>query len=113
MLVPALAPLRVIDFVAMLMGSARSFQPTLLDCCDRLAPFAEAFMALFHRKSLPHRCTLSRFLAAVRACAGEALRELFEEDVVARGKHACPGGLWDRCGQPWLIVDVDGAKRGP
>jgi hypothetical protein len=100
----------VIDFVAMLIGYALSGEPTLLDFCDRLAPFADAFMALFHRKSLPHRSTLSRFLGAVPACALEALREIFEEDVVARGKHACPGGVWDRCGKPWLIVDVDGTK---
>jgi len=101
----------VIDFVVMLIGYALSGEATLLDFCDRLAPFAEAFMALFHRKSLPHRSTLSRFLAAVPASAVEALRELFEEDVVARGKHACPGGLWDRCGKPWLLVDVDGTRE--
>ena len=100
----------VIDFVAMLIGYALSGEATLLDFCDRLAPFAEAFMALFGRKSLPHRSTLSRFLAAVPPCAVETLREIFEEDVLARGKHACPGGLWDRGGKPWLIVDVDGTK---
>jgi len=100
----------VIDFVAMLIGYALSGEATLLDFCDRLAPFAEAFMALFGRKSLPHRSPLSRFLAAVPPCAVETLREIFEEDVLARGKHACPGGLWDRGGKPWLIVDVDGTK---
>jgi hypothetical protein len=100
----------VIDFIAMLIGYALSGEATLLDFGERLAPFADAFMAIFGRKSLPHRSTLSRFLAAVPASAVEALRTLFEEDVVARGKHAYPGGVWDRCGKPWLIVDIDGTR---
>ncbi len=56
----------LIDFVAVLIGYAVSTEPTLLAFYERLVPFASAFMALFGRKSLPHRCTLSRFLVIVR-----------------------------------------------
>jgi hypothetical protein len=33
---------------------------TLADFFERVAPFETAFMALFGRRSLPHRATLSR-----------------------------------------------------
>lgn len=52
----------VIDFVAVLIGYAVSGKPTLLAFYERLAPFAEPFMALFGRDQLPHRSTLSVFL---------------------------------------------------
>jgi hypothetical protein len=55
----------MIDFVAVLIGYAVSGEPTLLTFYERLAPFAEPFMALFGRQHLPHRSTLSRFLAAL------------------------------------------------
>lgn len=55
----------VIDFVAVLMGYALSGEPTLEAFYERLWPFALPFMALFGRKRLPHRSTLSRFLAAI------------------------------------------------
>lgn len=51
----------LIDFVAVLIGYALSGEPTLLAFYERLAPFAEPFMALFGRQHLPHRSTLSRF----------------------------------------------------
>jgi hypothetical protein len=100
----------VIDFLALLIGYTLSGEPTLLAFFERLTPFADAFMALFGRKNLPHRSTLSRFLAAVPASVVETLRQIVAQEVVARGKQASPGGLWDRCGQPWLVVDVDGTK---
>src|SRR6266496_1158305 len=56
----------LVDFVAVLIGYAVSAEPTLLAFYERLTPFAAAFMALFGRKTLPHRCTLSRFLVIVR-----------------------------------------------
>src|SRR5205807_8913339 len=69
-------------------------------------------MALFGRQRLPHRSTLSRFLAAVDQPTVEALRALFLEDLVVRTAQTFPpGGLWDRQGQHWLVVDVDGTKQ--
>jgi hypothetical protein len=89
-----------------------SAEPTLEAFYERLLPFASAFMALFGRKSLPHRSTLSRFLAALDQPTIEALRSLFLEDVVVRTRQTFPpGGLWDRQGQHWLVVDVDGTKQ--
>jgi hypothetical protein len=47
----------LLDFAAVLIGSILSGEPTLLAFYDRLAPFAEPFMALFGRNRLPHRST--------------------------------------------------------
>ncbi len=66
----------VIDFVAVLIGYAISGESTRLSFYERLAPFAEPFMALFGRNLLPHRSTLSRFLAALDQPTVEALRTL-------------------------------------
>jgi hypothetical protein len=63
----------VIDFVVVLMGYAISGEPTLAAYYERLQPFATAFMALFGRTQLPHRSTLSRFLAALDQASVEAL----------------------------------------
>jgi len=69
-------------------------------------------MALFDRDRLPHRSTLSRFLAALDQPAVEALRTVFQEDLVARTPFGSPpGGVWDRQGQHWLVVDVDGTRQ--
>src|SRR5690242_7202206 len=51
------------DFLALLIGYAISGERTLADFSERLAPFGTAFIALFGRKNLPHRSSLSRFLA--------------------------------------------------
>jgi hypothetical protein len=74
----------VIDFVVMLLGYAISGEPTLKAYYERLQPFASTFMALFGRSSLPHRATLSRFLAALDETAVEALRSVFLRDAQAR-----------------------------
>src|SRR6266699_3820280 len=89
----------LIDFVAVLIGYALSGEPTLLAFYERLAPFAEPFMALFGRSQLPHRSTLSRFLAALDQSTVEALRVRFQEDLLARNPFASPGGLFDRMGE--------------
>ena len=57
----------LIDFVAVLLGYALSGERTLETFYECVQPFANAFMALFGRKRLPHRSTLSRFLAALGA----------------------------------------------
>ena len=102
----------VIDFVVMLLGYAVSGERTLQAFYQRLLPFAEPFMALFGRANLPHPATLSRFLAALDQAPVEALRRLFQEDLVARSAFASPpGGVWDRQGRQWTVVDVDGTKQ--
>ena len=101
----------VIDFVAVLIGYAVSGEPTLLAFYERLAPFAEPFMALFGRNQLPHRSTLSRFLAALDQPTVEALRTLFHKDLLARKPFSSLGGLIDRTGRQWLVIDVDGTKQ--
>ena len=102
----------LIDFVAVLIGYALSGEPTLQAFYARLAPFSEVFMALFERSRLPHRSTLSRFLGALDQPSVEALRSLFQDDLVARTPFGSPpGGLWDRLGQHWQVVDIDGTKQ--
>jgi hypothetical protein len=54
----------VIDFVVVLLGYAISGERTLETFYECLHPFAAPFMVLFGRERLPHRSTLSRFLAA-------------------------------------------------
>ncbi len=101
----------VIDFVVVLIGYALSGEPTLKAFYERLEPLASPFMALFGRNRLPDRSTLSRFLAALDQASVEALRTLFQEDLVARKAFTSPGGLWDRLGQHWVVVDVDGTRQ--
>lgn len=94
----------------MLIGYGVSAEPTLQAFYERLAPFAEPFMALFGRNQLPHRSTLSRFLAALDQPTMEALRTLFQEDLLSRQPFPSPGGLFDRTGKQWLVADVDGTR---
>ena len=104
----------VIDFVAVLIGYALSGERTLHTFYERLSPFATAFMALFGRARLPHRSTLSRFLAAIDRPAVEAMRARFEKDLLARPlvqDDAAYGGLWDRQGKQWVVFDVDGTRQ--
>ena len=100
------------DFVVVLVGYALSGEATLQSFYERLAPFAEVFMALFGRHHLPSRSALSRFLAALDQGAVEALRTQFQEDLLKRTPpFPSPGGLWDRFNQPYVVVDVDGTKQ--
>lgn len=104
----------VIDFFAVLVGYALSGEPTLERFYQRVLPFATPFMALFGREQLPHRSTLSRFLAAIDQASVDALRALFQKDLLARPltqEGACRGGLWDRSGVQWLVFDVDGTRQ--
>src|SRR6266700_3752350 len=69
-------------------------------------------MALFGRSGLPHRATLSRFLAALDEPFVEALRTAFLHDALARlGPEVDVGGLWDRQGTRWSVFDLDGTKQ--
>lgn len=101
----------LIDFVAVWIGSMLSGEPTLLAFQERLAPFASAFMALFGRNRLPHRSTLSRFLAALDQSAVEALRTRFQEEVLSRTPFPSPRGLIDRTGRQWIVIDIDGTRQ--
>ena len=103
----------LIDFAVVLIGYAISSEHTLEAFYERLQPFAAPFMALFGRGRLPHRSTLSRFLAALDQAPVEALRTLFLEDLLARPleKVEKTGGLWDRQGTHWLVFDVDGTRQ--
>lgn len=101
-----------IDFVAMLIGYAVSGKRTLQAFCERVQPFAAAFIALFGRADLPTAATLSRYLAALDQSCVEALRTVFLEDLLARSSFGTPpGGLWDRLGERWLLMDVAGTKQ--
>ncbi len=102
----------LIDFVAILLGYALSGEPTLETFFDRLRPFAAPFMALFGRDQLPHRSSLSRFLADVDAACLEALRQQFDHDL---GQHGFAGdrlgGLFDHSGHRLLVFDIDGTRQ--
>jgi hypothetical protein len=101
-----------IDFVVVLLGYARSFEPTLQSFYERLAPWASVFMTLFERHHLPSRSALSRFLAALDQVTVEALRTQFLEDLLQRtSPFLTPGGLWDRFNQQYIVMDVDGTKQ--
>src|SRR5207245_7725398 len=85
---------------------------TLAAYYERLLPFATPFMALFGRSRLPHRSTLSRFLAALDQASVEALRGVFLQDALARpGPAEGVRGLWDRQGQRWVVFDLDGTTQ--
>jgi hypothetical protein len=103
-----------IDFVVVLIGYSLSGEPTIKTFYERLLPFATPFMALFGRDQLPDRSTLSRFLKAIGQPTVEALRTLFQEDLLARsltlgGEQEA--GLRDRCGELWKVFDGDGTKQ--
>ena len=101
-----------IDFLALLLGYAISGERTLSDFFERLTPFAPAFMALFGRKGLPHRSSLSRFLADVDRPCVEAFRTLFEQDSFAEGwTSETIGGIFDRQGCRYIIFDVDATRQ--
>jgi hypothetical protein len=102
----------VLDFLALLFGSAISGERTLQAFFDRLQPFAIPFMALFERAALPHRSTLSRFLAAIDGPCLDALRTLFATSSFLWGwTQETIGGRWDRSGQRYLVFDIDGARE--
>jgi hypothetical protein len=102
----------VIDFVAVLLGYALSSEPTLEAFFDRLQPFARPFMALFGRDQLPHRSTLSRFLADVDGACLDALRQQFDHDLCLHGvADELLGGLVDHQGHRLLVFDVDATRQ--
>ncbi len=103
----------MIDFLAVLFGSAISGERTLEAFYEQLAPWAQTFMALFNREQLPSRSALSRFLASFTPAAVEALRALFLEDLLARPltKERQRGELLDRTSVQWEVFDIDGLRE--
>ncbi len=108
-----LAAYAVIDFLAVLFGSAISGERTLEAFYERLHPFAIPFMALFNRSQLPARSTLSRDFAALTEAPVEALRTLFLDDLLERPltHDKQTGGLVDRKGHAWVVFDIDGTRE--
>jgi hypothetical protein len=103
-----------LDFLCVLIGYTLSGEATLKGFYERLTPFATPFMALFGRAELPSRAALSRFLSAIDQSPVEALRTLFQKDLVARPLaevDKSTGGLWDRCGEHWSVFDIDGTRQ--
>jgi hypothetical protein len=101
-----------IDFLALLVGYAISGERTLADFFERVAPFETAYMALFGRRCLPHRSSLSRFLADVDRSCLEAFRALFEQQTFAEGwTSETIGGIFDRQGRRYLVFDVDATRQ--
>jgi hypothetical protein len=70
-------------------------------------------MALFERDRLPSRSALSRFLAALTEAPVEALRTLFLDDLLERPltPDKQTGGLVDRTGNTWVVIDLDGTRE--
>jgi len=103
----------VIDFLAVLFGYAISGERTLEAFYERLQPVAVPFMALFGRDQLPAHSTLSRFLAALTEAPVEALRTLFLDDLLERPltPDKQTGGLVDRSGNTWVVIDLDGTRE--
>jgi hypothetical protein len=101
-----------IDFLALLLGYAISGERTLSEFFDSLNPFQTAFMALFGRRDLPHRSSLSRFLATVDRPCLEAFRTLFQQQSFTEGWTAeTIGGIFDRQGRRNLVFDVDATRQ--
>jgi hypothetical protein len=101
-----------IDFLVLLIGYAISGERTLSDFFERLTPFGPAFMALFGRASLPHRSSLSRFLADVDRPCLEAFRALFQQHTFAEGwTSETIGGIFDRQGRRYIVFDVDATRQ--
>jgi hypothetical protein len=103
-----------IDFIVVLIGYSLSGEPTLKTFYEHLLPFATPFMALFGRDQLPDRSTLSRFLKAIDQTTVEALRTLFQEDLISRPLASVDeqkAGLQDRCGEQWKVFDIDGTRQ--
>ena len=101
-----------IDFLGPLMGYAISGERTLADFFERVAPFESAFMALCGRRGLPHRSSLSRFLADVDRPCLEAFRTLFEQSSFAEGwTSETVGGIFDPQGRRYIVFDVDATRQ--
>jgi hypothetical protein len=102
----------VCDFFLVLLVYAVSGETTLLSFYAAWSPATALLSALWSRKHVPARCTLSRFLRAMTVEAVEALREVLFADLLASGLSGPKmGGLWDRRGQQHVFFDGDGTRQ--
>ena len=102
----------VCDFFLVLLLYAVSGERTLLALYAAMAPCLALLAALWSRKHIPARCTLSRFLSAVAVPATEALRQLLFEDLLTHGLSGeRVGGLVDRTGARHVLFDIDGTRQ--
>ena len=102
----------VCDFFLVLVVYTVSGEATLLSLYRAFAPFAALLSALWSRDRVPARCTLSRFLCAMKKEAVEALREILFVDLCEKGLSGPQvGGLWDRRGQQHVVLDADGYSQ--
>lgn len=101
-----------LDFVLVLFSYALSGERTIKIFYERLAAFTQEYLILFQRQRLPSRSALSRFLAALDEKTVEALRGQFQSDLFERtASFPELGGLWDREGHDFVVVDVDGTRQ--
>jgi hypothetical protein len=102
----------VCDFVLLLLAYAVSGLDTLAEFFEQLKPVSSVLMAVWGRQQCPVAATLSRFLAAVAADSVEALRDLFETDLLM---HPLPQvqelGVSDRHDNRWVVFDIDGTTK--
>jgi hypothetical protein len=69
-------------------------------------------MALFGRRCLPHRSSLSRFLADVDRPCLEAFRTFFEQQSFTEGwTSQTIGGVFDRQGRRYIVFDIDATRQ--
>jgi|GEM_PF-3183105 len=102
----------VIDFLAVLFAYAVSGERTLEAFFARAQSVAAPLMALFERDQMPHRSTVSRFLAAITPACLDALRQQFAQASYCWGwTSETIGGIWDRTGAHSLVFDIDGTRE--
>jgi hypothetical protein len=103
----------VIDFLAVLFGSAISGERTLEAFYERIQPFAVPFMALLERDQLPSRSVLARCVAALTEATVNALCTLFLDDLLrcSLTPDMHTGSLVDRTGRNWTVCDIDGTRE--
>ena len=103
----------VIDFVVMLMGYASPRRTHLRGLLSTTASVCRILHGTFRENeaaSCGHPFPLSCSPGS-RSCGGAA-HPLSRRDLVARSAFASPpGGVWDRQGQQWTVMDVDGTKQ--
>lgn len=101
----------VCDFVLLLLAYAVSGLTSLEAFFEQLSSVAPVLMAVWGRQRCPVASTLSRFLADVDNTAVEALRDLFEIDLLEYSPIDPELGVSDRSGKRWMVFDVDGTTK--
>src|SRR5579859_3584956 len=102
----------LVDFVVVLIGYILSGEPTLLAFYERLAPWAESFMALGWRVTV---CLIARpsrvFSPLSISRQWKSYARSFRRTCWHANRLLPPLGLFDRAGTNWLVIDVDGTRQ--